>query len=394
MRTESRTPFFSTLTFPLTRLDFGGLRAGGWEPGPAYGSHELFDADSRQQLHPGSELERLLAPEERLHSHREVRSERLDVVASEIVRTTDHWGELAGYLIVHLESRGDTSNNSGMAELGAIARPNTEESTALLRQLGSGVTDQRSSPWEIAEIDRVPTLSLSALGKEGDVGLVRWPGSTPEERRLADLTVLRMNDGKVNRRFPLEVIRPTPSHLLSGSLLSVGVVRIRSLRPDHVVRMRTLWSDAFLLEVVLHHEIRGVARRVRVLAPQGDRATWQEVERRFRTWRTTQVWDRRTDHPMELAIAELARKNFGSDELISRVQSEIDDHATAMAVQQSDRLTRSVLLLTIASLVIPLFLHVASDGGAEWMDWWFLSAAAVAVGVFVAVLQTLLKARR
>jgi hypothetical protein len=311
-----------------------------------------------------------------------------------VVRAEDNWGDLAGYLIVHLEPKADAPGISSMTELGQIARPGTRESVALLRELTSGVAARAGSPWQVAPVDRVPTLSLSALPARADSGLVRWPESTAEERRLADLTVLRRDEGEIDRPFPLETTQPTPSHLLAGSLFSIGVVRLRKLRPDHVAKLRTLWTDAFLLEVVLNDEIRAVAQRVRDLAPNANHAAWKEIERRFRTWRATQVWDRRTDHPMELAIAQLARRNFGSDELISRVQSEIEDHAAAIAVQQNDRLARSVFLLTIASLVIPLFLHVASEGRAEWTDWWFLSAAAVAVGVFVAVMQGILRGRR
>jgi hypothetical protein len=390
---RAATPFFSTLIFPLTRLDLERLGELGWEAGPAYGSQKPYDVESRQQLHPDAALDVLLAADNRLHSHRQVETDRLVATVYEVVRAPSRWGGIKGYLIVHLGQKAHAPGISSMTELGQVARPGTRISHSMMLQLGGNPSDVDGLPWKVAPVGRVPTLSLSALGTADDEGLVRWPGSAPEERRLADLTVLRKDAGQIDRPFLPDVEQPTPSHLLAGSQFSLAVVRLRPVRDDHVVRLRTLWTDAFLIEVVLNDELRCVAERVRSLAPNKDRSSWTEVEHQFRTWRTTQVRERRTDHPMELAIARVARKNFGSDELIDRVQSEIDDHTKAIAVQQSDRLARSVLLLTVAALLIPLLLHAASEGRTEWTNGWFLAATAVAAGVLAAVLQGLRRGR-
>ena len=278
---------------------------------------------------------------------------------------------------------------SALTELGQIARPGRRESVDLLHSLLDPNGGSGAPAWQIAKVDRVPTLSFSGLATDSDRGLVRWPGSTPEQRRLTDLVVLRKDSCEIDRAFPMDVKAPTPSHLLAGSGPSLAVIRLRSLRKDHVRKMRTLWLDAFMLELVLNHEARGVARSVQELALTRERSAWAEIEDQFRTWRTAQFWDPSADHPMEDAIGKLVRCELGTDELTARVQREVEDHTSALTVLAGERVGRSVFLLTVATVLIPLLLFMAGNNGRELLDPWFLAAVLISVSVTVAALTRL-----
>ena len=122
---------------------------------------------------------------------------------------------------------------------------------------------------------------------------------------------------------------------------------------------------------------------------QNDRGLdWSKTASEFRRLRTTQLWGAATDHPVEATVARVVRAELGTEKLIERVQMEIADHHGERSRAASNRLAVAVLLLTIASVVIPVAAHFSKEG--QW-DAGYVLALVVSAGVVMTALWALLR---
>jgi hypothetical protein len=387
------TPFYSTLVLPLEALDWSVAAGNNWVAGPAYADvAPHLDTAGRCNFYANPEPVRaLLLPEVRRHVMVDVTVDHLRVRAVELVGRTVEWTSIVGYLVVHLESAPEAPEISALSQIGEVARPGTKPARAmhdlLERELGV-------LPWRLKSQLRAASLSLSGIPKADERGLVRWTGSRPEDRRIVDLVTLPKHSRDIGSPFALEEFRPTPSYSLAGSRSgpSLGVIRNRPLDESHAMKMRTLWLDAFMVELVQRDALIGVIERLQALV-SNPRKSWRALRESFRVWRTTWSWQASTDHAIEAGISDLLRRELGTDRLVARAEAELADHAGDESLRSEAAVGVAVLLLTVATVLTPLLLH-ASTATSDAIDGWFLAALVVSSAILGGVAWQMRSARR
>jgi hypothetical protein len=120
------------------------------------------------------------------------------------------------------------------------------------------------------------------------------------------------------------------------------------LEDEHARELQTFWTDVLLLELEQHDAALAWSEKVREYVDGGRFRYWAQFARRYRTWRTVSSWEVMVDHPVEAAIADGVRAELRTDRLLSRVEAEIEDHATASS-------TRATWVLAVAVAVLGLF---------------------------------------
>jgi hypothetical protein len=349
-----RGEFCSTLIFDLARLDLALLERAGWSKGPwVPGSTDDGDQPSRFSLPErskfllnGAPFERLLEPDNRMHrSYSNMTSRALQVEAAEMIVAGDG-GDGRSYLIVHLSSRADRAAQESIGQLAEMARPGRKMSRELLDVILPKTVSARP------EGARAASVSLSVDPGEASGGLTQWEGSSGVERRLADLMTLAADTRVVDRPFlPARVVTPTVD--LAVSSTSVAAVRRKVtesgvLTDEHARELQTFWTDALLVELEQHDAAIVWSERVRGYVAGGRLRYWAHFARRYRKWRTISSWEAMVDHPVEAAIADGVRAELRTDRLLSRIEAEIEDHATASS-------TRATWVLAVAVAALGLF---------------------------------------
>ncbi len=109
-----------------------------------------------------------------------------------------------------------------------------------------------------------------------------------------DLVTLPKTGRLLADAFDLHKSAPTPSYRLAASVPSLAAVRVRPLRREHVLEMRTLWLDAFLIELVQRESLAGLTVDLQALSPEADK-DWLRLDAGFRAWRTRWSWQASTD---------------------------------------------------------------------------------------------------
>ncbi|UYM04715.1 hypothetical protein [Solicola gregarius] len=346
-----RDPFFATLALPLASVP---SRGPDWSRGAYLADVPHYRLEDRVRFYANTDpLAALLRTDLRSHVAIDLVDEYVRAVAVEVVPTPDDWSAVAGYLVVHLEATTDAPEIAALTQLGRLARPATEDSERLLGSLAQR-TAVDTDRWPLAPIARAPSLCLSGTPDDDSVGLVRWPGSTPTQRRLVDLVTMPAYGRQVPTPFELDVNRPTPSYLVAASGSSVAAVRVRTVRDDHVAEMRTHWLDALLVELTQHDTAIALVERARDMVPESSGGDWRKFEQRFRRWRTVSAWQASTDHPLEAALASFVRAEIRTDSLVSRVEAELADHARAAVLRADENLNRIALLLSAIAIVLTI----------------------------------------
>lgn len=359
MATPLETPFRSIVVVPLESISASDL-SDAWIPGPL----PMGDDDPREEYRLAfyadpRPAEELLRPDRRWWCVPPRSATRqLVIVHAELLQHDPSWSSIGAHLVLHVETTDTATASSAPTELADLVRPGT----ALFRQLVAA----RLPDWEllyVTDVRRAASLSLSAAPEAHETGLIRWPGQEPVVGRMVDLVVLRKNRVNVSMPFPLVTEQPTPSHALAASGHSMAVVRLRPVANQHVARLRTSWLDAYLLELLRYEEVQGVAAAIKDLSLTNDQRRWQSLGEAFRRFRSTNLWDAGSDHPMEAAIARRLRAELGTDELIARIQSEIEDHTDALQTAATNRLEVAVLALTFATVILPMLPQVVRGDG-------------------------------
>lgn len=381
------TTFYSVLIYPLRQLDVDSLQSKPWAGGPLYSGvtrgGRKIDLSSRMNFYANSlPVEALLSGDVRRHAFVDLKFGHLKVLAIETISREVEWTDIRGYLIVHVEQAPGAPEIASIALLSQVARPLKVKSRAMLEAIVEMVTPTTPTPWMLYDVPRALSLSLSEEPSPDEVGLVRWEGSLPWEQRLADLVTLPKDGRLVSQPFALTTTRPTPSYLVGASGAAVGVIRLRALRRDHVAEMRTLWLDAFMVEIVQHDSLVGLVGLLPNVVQGASDRRWSALNREFRAWRTVWAWQASTDHPMESGLAARTRNSLGTDVLVGRVEAELFDHAQAELTAANERIGAAVLLLTLATVVLPLLLLLAEPNWPQRAENPFYWAAAVlSVGV-------------
>ena len=324
---RTRAGLFCTLLFPLSELQLDDLRGSGWVGGRLQADVWGRSA-ARLGLDGGDrEFDSFLAAENSCHRLLELPAGHLKVAAAEAVRvdtrlasSSPSGARVEGYLIVHVEAGANASEVDTLGDLGEIARP----SEPLSREAPGRVSGGRSC-WRLAEqVERVPTIALTAMPDDEDAGLVRWPGSTALQRRLASLVVLRRGTCDVPCDPSISIERPTPSYVISSSTLSTVVCRLRDVENLHVQRLRTFWTDVLLVELVHNNALAAMAKEIRGGVRSHEPVRSTELEKGFRDWRTSTEWRPEADHPFEQQLASIVRDRLGTARLVDRVERETE----------------------------------------------------------------------
>jgi hypothetical protein len=390
---EPTQHFWASVIYPLSTVDLRAI-GGEWQRGAYAGStgapHVTGDDRTRFYANPGP-ARRLLDPAKRRHRGwpAGLPVSGLVVDAAEVVQVDPGKAPPAGYAIVHLQA--DGAEIEAFSSLADAVRPRREAARRLLAAVLGDDLARR-----VPDVPRATSLVLSGWPGEETRGLLRWPGSTALDRRLTTMVTLPDDGRELRTEFEMPAGRPTPSYVVAWSAPSVGVVRVRPVRASNVDELRTLWLDAVLIEVRQRDVASSYAGQVTDLAQQDrDRAgSWTRLESEFRAWRARSAWQATTDHAMEQSLARGLRAASGTDALVARVERELRDHAEVETRRGNDRLTMAVLTLTIASLVLPLLLHLAGAGAAELRDTYWVAAAAVAALVVTLVAIVAVRTRR
>jgi hypothetical protein len=390
---EQTQHFWASVIYPLATADARAL-GDEWQRGAYAGStgapHVTGDDRTRFYANPGP-ARRLLDPAKRRHRSWPggLPVSGLVVDAAEVVQVDRGKAPPAGYAIVHLHAAG--AEIEAFSSLADAVRPRREAARKLLV---AGLGDELAG--HVPDVPRATSLVLSGWPGEETRGLLRWPGSSALDRRMTTMVTLPDDGRELPTAFSVPSGRPTPSYVVGWSAPSVGVVRVRPVRASNVDELRTLWLDAVLIEVRQRDAASSYAGRVTDLAQQ-DRdkpGSWTRLESEFRAWRARSAWQATTDHAMEQALARGLRAASGTDALVARVERELRDHAEVETRRGNDRLTIAVLSLTIASLVLPLLLHLAGAGGVETRDTYWVAAAAVAALVVTVAAVVAVRTRR
>jgi hypothetical protein len=383
------TPLYSTLAFPLAELRLGLNDGGGsWTSGPAWADVAApFTVAGRCRFYANqAPVLSLLSHDVRRHAMTDLTVDHLRVRAIELVQRDIPWAEFAGYLLIHAEVAPEAPYISAVTQLGQVARPATKLSKALFDAVEGELMGKGPVPWELMPVARVASLALSGVPDEEEQGVVRWKGSRPEERRMADLLTLAKDGRNVGAPFPVVAVRPTPSYALavSGSGPSLAILRNRSIGEEHILKLRTLWLDAFMVELLQRDALVGLSSELSTLV-RLERRSWSSLRNQFREWRTAWSWQASTDHALEAAISDELRKELRLDPMLARVEAELADHAGEESLRAEAALGNAVLLLTAATLFVPLLLHASTKREAPLDDSWFIAALAVSVAIFAAV---------
>ncbi len=376
----------TTLFFPLEGVRVSALAEAGWARGP-YGSGPTA------RVMPGhrarrtkfyldeTPLETLLADGNRVH--REVskvfveskwRVEALEVVAVSLPGADE--GRVAasdvGYLIVHLAKVPGAEEIAALNLLGTLVRPGRQESKQLIDALRTA-SRASAEAWRLADVPRVFALSLSATPSDRDQGTVRWEGASPLEVRAASLLVLPAKSSmQVEGDFDLEVHRATPSFdVVVGRWAAVGIrrrLRIadQALMPPeraHVVRLRTDWTDAVLLELVERDALARVLNDMQAFSGRREHQSWRDLERAFNAWSSGVGMPAHTDHPLESHLGSRLRHELQTEHLAAGIRDRLHAHASGEAAIAERRLALALGALAVATAVLPLTLSLA---GPEW----------------------------
>lgn len=368
--------FATTLIFPLASLRLGDLDPAQWLPGPwepglehapggAYikeASSGFSSKDRRMYFANPDVVKPYLRKKFRRHRHCDVtdhgRTLRLD--AMEVVRVPEGWNK-SRFLLVHLVAIGNDPKAS-LATLATLARPQTNGWQELANHLDliggeeSGWTHSRSLP-------RAASISLSQQPRRGERGLIDWPGGTPEQFRLADMLTLPRNGRTLSREYAPDLRRPSPVFEIAVSGTSVSAVRVNAeaagkrLDDRHISELRTYWTDAFLVELAQQDTAEALIRETRKLVKKSRIARvrnpflWSQFARKFRQWRTDRSWQAAIDHPMDSAIAQMAREQLGTPRLLERVEADIADHERASTARATWFLSVGVAIVGIVPLI-------------------------------------------
>jgi hypothetical protein len=386
------TPFYATLLVPLTHMDRGALTAAGFQAGPAFAHAKPSTViDRRRSYRESTDLERLLSPQHRCHRQLKVEVGQLRLVAVEFLTVEVQYSPRSVWMILHAESRAESKEISALTQLGGVARPGRRE----FREFFEAMRLSYDIPTTAVSIDssvaRVPTLALSEPRDRTDHGLIRWPDADPILGRLVDLVVLRRDKADTPVPPDVEVQRPTPSYAACLSGESLSVVRLRALKDKHSLRLRTFWLDAFMLELRQAYEAQGLAAAIRSRSHDGKGQSWAKLDQDVGRWQTSSAWRVEVDHPMEAAIARLLRSELRTDQLVQRVREDLAQHAQRLRTKQSDTLNLSIAALTVASLISPPLLYLASG---DDFNSWFLLAGVLNVLALAFLIGFLVHSRR
>lgn len=385
---DPQAHFWASIIYPLTAVDLRRLSAE-WTSGPfagRTGSPHVTGANRTRFYANPRPAQRLLHDARRRHRDwpgglRADGVSSLVVDAAELVSSERSNTAPLGYAVLHVSADGPEIES--FSTLADVVRPRRQAAQRLLAAVFGA--DLRSGAVAVLDVPRATSVVLSGWPAEDVRGLLRWSGSSALDRRLATMVTLPDSGREVELPFDLPRARPTPSYVVSVAATSVAVVRCRPLDRSHVDELRTLWLDAVLIEVRQRDVAASYAGAVTELAntasDRGLADDWGRLEKRFRAWRSRSAWQATTDHPLEQALAAAVRSASGTDRIIGRVEQELRDHAEVEIRRSNDRLTMAVVALTIASLVLPLLLHLAGNDSDEVTDPAWLAAAVVAGAV-------------
>lgn len=131
----------------------------------------------------------------------------------------------------------------------------------------------------------------------------------------------------------------------------------KRLDDRHISELRTYWTDAFLVELAQQDTAEALIRETRKLVKKSRIARvrnpflWSQFARRFRQWRTDRSWQAAIDHPMDSAIAQMAREQLGTPRLLDRVEADIADHERASTQRATWFLSVGVAIVGIVPLI-------------------------------------------
>jgi len=380
------TPFSATAVLPLQDVDLE-LLGDEWTIGPfrAPGTLEALRTSSYPDR---TSIQALLDPSRRRVHTASHSTEQLVLESAEVVLHDRDWTPIRGHLLLHLASAPTASASAAPTQLGQVVRPGTVTSAELISALPD------AGAFTLGEAIRGGSICLSGVPSAGEEALVRWEGQDQLQGRLTDLVVLRRDSATVARPFELDVDHPTPSYLLTGSGMALAVGRLRAVSKDHIQRLRTFWTDAYLLELAQFEELQELATQLRSLGDQRG-SDWRQAALKFRRYRTRAVWAASSDRTMEGAVSVRIRQQLGTDELVSRIQAELDDHSRAAQTRSAETLNVVLLALTLATIVLPLFLSVTNPDwhrSAKVIAW--LIGFATTSGVVGVIVHDRLRVRR
>jgi hypothetical protein len=393
----------TTLFFPLDQVRVSALAEAGWARGP-YGSgpsayrmpgHRARRTDFYLDETP---LVALLSDGNRVH--RELsgvlvkdkwRVEALEIVAVSLPDAGNGAlaGTAVGYLIVHMSKVPDAAEIASLNLLGSLVRPGRQECRELLTLL-RGASQTSEDLWRPADVPRVFALSLTETPQESDEGTVRWIGALPIEVRAASLMVLPAKASMlVDGAFDVDLERATPSFdVVVGRWAAVGVRRrlrvaseeLMPVEERHVVRLRTDWTDAVLLELVERDALASLLREMQDITGRRDPRRWRDLERAFNAWSSGVGMPAHTDHPLERHLGSRLREELQTEHLAEGVRDRLRAHASAEDGASERRLTAALAALAVATAVLPLTLALA---GPDWRTTmssgaWVVSVALVA----------------
>ncbi len=357
------TPFFAVVIVPLAAVERLDVTA--WDSGPLRVPGQrssILDIKERVASYSGvSPLDEVLNSERRWSCRPEIDTKQLVLEAVEVIALRRGWSGRNGHLILHIRSSETAAEVQAPTDLGQVARPGTRVFADLMRDV---------SGWDseaVGDVRRASTLCLSQELSPGVRPLIRWEHQDRLIGRLTDLVVLRRYSADVGRPFELTVDRPTPSYVLVASGASMAVGRLREVKPEHVDKLRTLWLDAFLLELVQFEELTALAAHLRALSTTGSPRAWKEIADQFRRFRSRDLWAATTDHAIEAGIATRLRRELSTDELRMRIQAELDDHNSAAQMRAAEGLNEVLLVLTLAAVVLPLLLELRQGSIDGWV---------------------------
>lgn len=382
------TPFFCTLVYPLEKLDPRVLRDSGWAQRSLADSVSQNDSAPRRTRYAAdTAAARILNEAVRFHRGVENMAGDLNAVEAEIVPVQPRWSKLEGFLVLHVGACEGSSEGIALTELAQLARPTSELSQRVLALFGGG-TEVAKPPFCLADVRRVSTMSLTAA-PDDDPGQLHWEGSSALDRRIASLLVLREDRVEVAQPYEVATERPTPSYLIRSSATATVIVRLREVESVHVDKLRTVWTDVLLMELVQREALAAWSKKVREGAEENAKLDWGALENAFRVWRTSEPWGVEADHPLELALGRSVRAEIGTDELVARIGSEIEEHSAGARLRADGSMTRAVLFLAIAAALVPLLLQLSDAGLAESADVYFALALTASASVVVGALQSL-----